>query len=70
MILNLSEKWKIDLKESYLIGDTWKDVEAGKKAGCKTILLNRHYNQSVEANYRAEDLKSAVEIIRTINQLK
>lgn len=66
MIFILSKKWKIDIKESYLIGDNWKDIEAGKKAGCRTILLERHYNQSVEADYRTEDLESAVDMIKSI----
>lgn len=33
----------IDLKESYMIGDRWKDIAAGQEAGCKTIWLNYQY---------------------------
>jgi D-glycero-D-manno-heptose 1,7-bisphosphate phosphatase len=68
MIISLSKKWEIDIKKSYLIGDSWKDIEAGKKAGCKTILLDKNYNQSVEADYRTDDLESAVEIIKSANK--
>ena len=31
----------IDLKRSYMVGDTWRDVEAGFAAGCKTVWINR-----------------------------
>ncbi len=39
MILDLAEKYNIDLKESWMIGDMDTDVEAGKRAGCKTAKL-------------------------------
>lgn len=35
----------IDLKNSYMIGDRWKDIEAGQLAGCKTIWLKQHYQE-------------------------
>jgi D-glycero-D-manno-heptose 1,7-bisphosphate phosphatase len=34
MILHLAEKWNIDLPQSIMIGDSEKDVEAGRNAGC------------------------------------
>jgi D-glycero-D-manno-heptose 1,7-bisphosphate phosphatase len=68
MILHLSKKWEINIKKSYLIGDNWKDIEAGKQAGCKTILLDKNYNKTVKADYRMPDLKSAVKIIKYENQ--
>jgi D-glycero-D-manno-heptose 1,7-bisphosphate phosphatase len=33
----------IDLKASYLVGDRWRDIEAGRRAGCKTILIDYGY---------------------------
>lgn len=33
----------IDLQQSFMIGDRYKDIEAGFNAGCKTIWLRRHY---------------------------
>ncbi|MEL3973169.1 HAD family hydrolase [Rossellomorea oryzaecorticis] len=39
MILNLSEKYDLDLSSSFMIGDREPDIEAGRKAGCKTILI-------------------------------
>ncbi len=45
MILNAAEKWNVDLKQSFLVGDRWRDVEAGKAAGVKTILIDYNYNE-------------------------
>ena len=39
MLLDAAKKHGIDLKSSWMIGDDWKDVEAGKRAGCKTIFV-------------------------------
>jgi len=63
MLLVAAKKWNISLKEFFFIGDTWKDTMAGKKAGCKTILIDAPYNQGVDCNYRVKDLSKAVEII-------
>jgi len=35
LILKAAKKWKIDIKESFMIGDKEIDVNAGKNAGCK-----------------------------------
>jgi D-sedoheptulose 7-phosphate isomerase len=40
MLIKAAEENGIDLKEAFFIGDGEKDFEAGKAAGCKTILLN------------------------------
>ena len=39
LILNAAKEWDIDIARSYLVGDGLVDVEAGKRAGCKTILV-------------------------------
>lgn len=40
MILTAAKKWDVDLKNSILVGDRWKDIEAGQSAGCKTVLID------------------------------
>lgn len=66
MLLELSNKWDIDLKNSFLIGDNWKDIEAGKAAGCITFLLDRTYNRAVEADHRVKDIDEMVGIIKLL----
>jgi histidinol phosphatase-like enzyme len=44
MILKAAKDFNIDLSRSYFIGDDKTDIQAGRAAGCKTILLNKLFN--------------------------
>lgn len=46
MIYSAKKKFNINLKKSFVVGDSHKDILAGKNAKCKTILLNKKYNNS------------------------
>ena len=63
MLIEAARKWAIELGDSYIIGDTWKDVQAGKNAGCKTILIKTSYNTHLDADFRAQNLASAYETV-------
>lgn len=65
MIISLAKKWGINLGHSFLIGDNWKDIESGKAAGCRTILLDQFYNKSVKADYRVKNLTMSVEVVKS-----
>ena len=55
---------KIDLRNSYMIGDQIWDIEAGKTAYCKTVLItDKDSNSGVEPNYIARNLYKAVQWI-------
>jgi len=45
MLIKAIRKYSINPKKSYLVGDRWSDIEAGDKIGCKTIYINRNYNE-------------------------
>ena len=45
MLLDASAEWLLDLQNSYIVGDRWRDIEAGKAAGCRTILVESHYDE-------------------------
>jgi D-glycero-D-manno-heptose 1,7-bisphosphate phosphatase len=40
MILAAAAAFDIDLTRSYVVGDRWRDVEAGHAAGCLTIFVD------------------------------
>ena len=63
MILELCKKHDIDIKNSYMIGDRDTDIEAGKRAGCKTAKIGKH---SMEADINGKDLFEVVQKIRHI----
>lgn len=49
MILKLAEKYNINVKNSWMIGDMDTDIEAGKRAGCRTGKIGK-YNEFAEVN--------------------
>jgi D-glycero-D-manno-heptose 1,7-bisphosphate phosphatase len=64
MILTSARLMSIDLRRSYMIGDTWKDVSAGLSAGCGTLIMDAPYNRDVTADFRVRSLDEAVVAIR------
>ena len=62
MILEAQKDFHIqDFSNCFFIGDKDSDIEAGKKAGCKTILVNGRYETgSVKPDFTAENLYNAV----------
>jgi D-glycero-D-manno-heptose 1,7-bisphosphate phosphatase len=63
LLLLAAKDWNIQMSKSYMIGDRWKDVEAGRRAGCRTVLLHRPYNTQDDAagGHCALSFESAVE---------
>ena len=43
LILAAAAQHDVDLPQSYMVGDRWRDIEAGQCADCKTILLDYGY---------------------------
>lgn len=48
MLLLAAEKYNIDLDQSYMVGDSMSDIEAGKAAGCKSILIGENCHRIQE----------------------
>jgi len=67
MILDAVQKYSLDIENSFVVGDKWSDIEAGRVAGCKTVLvLTGHGKEEVDkkhglADYIALDLYDAVD---------
>jgi len=41
LILDAVHQYGIDTGASFMVGDRWKDIEAGRAAGCRTVLLDQ-----------------------------
>ncbi|CAG0947887.1 D-glycero-D-manno-heptose 1,7-bisphosphate phosphatase [Anaerolineae bacterium] len=67
LILQAARTHAIDLAASFMIGDRWKDVEAGRRAGCATILIQANHTEPIpsEPDYRAQSLAQAANWIIT-----
>ena len=46
MLLRAAKRDHIALAESFMIGDRWRDIEAGRRAGCRTILIGQGYGEA------------------------
>jgi D-glycero-D-manno-heptose 1,7-bisphosphate phosphatase len=45
MLLDAAREHGIDLEHSVMVGDRWRDVEAGRRAGCKTVFIDSGYSE-------------------------
>jgi D-glycero-D-manno-heptose 1,7-bisphosphate phosphatase len=66
MILDGARKHNVDLAESFMVGDRWRDVEAGQNAGCRTVFIDGGYEErqpARPADARVLSLKEAAKWI-------
>jgi D-glycero-D-manno-heptose 1,7-bisphosphate phosphatase len=71
MLFMAAERLGISLKDSFMIGDRWRDIEAGRRAGCQTVWIDRKYSEPLKnkPDFTAESLLVAVEwILRKTSQ--
>ncbi|RDU63959.1 D-glycero-beta-D-manno-heptose 1,7-bisphosphate 7-phosphatase [Helicobacter sp. MIT 14-3879] len=66
MIENANRDFKIDLLNSYIIGDKESDIEAGINAGIGTQILFSKSNKNSKASYVIDYLYKANSIIKSI----
>lgn len=46
MLLRARETFCVDLASSFMVGDRWRDIEAGRRAGCRTVLIGDGYGEA------------------------
>jgi len=66
-LIAASKKHGVDLGGSYMVGDRWRDIQAGQAAGCKTIFIDYGYQekQPNSPDYRCSSLTEATAFIIT-----
>ena len=67
MLLEAASELEVDLTHSYVVGDLHADIELGKRAGCKTILISDSgsVDETINPDATARDLLQAAQIILT-----
>jgi D-glycero-D-manno-heptose 1,7-bisphosphate phosphatase len=45
MILDGAARHGVDLAASFMVGDRWRDIDAGANAGVRTVLIDRHWRE-------------------------
>ena len=65
MLLHAARELNIDLAQSWMVGDRWRDVDCGHAAGCKTIFIDRGYVEKFKQkpDFSARNLAEAADII-------
>jgi D-glycero-D-manno-heptose 1,7-bisphosphate phosphatase len=43
MLISAAKELRLDLAMSFMVGDRWRDIAAGRRAGCRTIFVDRGY---------------------------
>ena len=49
LLLDAARDWNLDLSSSYMVGDRWRDMEAGERAGCRTVFIDYGYDEKKPA---------------------
>jgi D-glycero-D-manno-heptose 1,7-bisphosphate phosphatase len=44
-LLVAARELSLDLGASFMVGDRWRDIEAGRRAGCAAIFIDRGYHE-------------------------
>jgi D-glycero-D-manno-heptose 1,7-bisphosphate phosphatase len=65
MALRAAKALNIDLGQSFLVGDRWRDVDCGHAAGCRTVLIDRNYSEALRRlpHWTVKSFGQAVEVI-------
>jgi D-glycero-D-manno-heptose 1,7-bisphosphate phosphatase len=66
MLLEAAAAHDIELANSFMIGDRWRDVDAGAAVGCRTIWIDRGYDEQAPAHVpdaRVDGLRAAADWI-------
>ena len=65
LIYEAAAEMQIDPLKSYMIGDRWSDISAGKAAGCTTILVDYNYSENFvdQPDFKVASLPAAVDTI-------
>jgi D-glycero-D-manno-heptose 1,7-bisphosphate phosphatase len=65
MLLHAVKEMGIDLAQSWMVGDRWRDFDCGHAAGCRTIFIDRGYAEELrkKPEFSAGNLAGATDII-------
>ncbi|NKB23981.1 MAG: HAD-IIIA family hydrolase [Kiritimatiellae bacterium] len=64
MLLKAADKHDLDLPNSWMIGDSETDIQAGQQAGCKTIFVGSP-SASTEADYSIDGMSQLADFLKT-----
>lgn len=68
MLVDAADRLGIDLTRSFMIGDRWRDVDAGHAAGCTTVWLDLGYDEPLrgQPDHAVRSLEEAVTVVLSL----
>jgi D-glycero-D-manno-heptose 1,7-bisphosphate phosphatase len=65
MLLDAARELGLDLARSWMIGDRWRDMDCGKRAGVRTVFIDFGYAEELQAppEFSVSSFTEAVRII-------
>jgi len=79
LLTRAAKEHGLDLKNSYMIGDNWRDIEAGNTAGCTTIMVEHPMQEThgdlivqkeMNPDHTTKDLYEAAILIKKLEENK
>lgn len=68
LLLQAATRYHLDLPACYMVGDRWRDIEAGQAAGCSTVWIDRGYAERGPSPAPGVRVNSCLEAARWILQ--
>jgi D-glycero-D-manno-heptose 1,7-bisphosphate phosphatase len=70
MLLDAAAALGIDLSRSWMVGDRWKDVVCGRKAGVRTVFIDYGYSDEAKstADHAVKTFQQAVAVVLGASQ--
>ncbi len=68
MLITARDKYGIKLGESYVVGDKISDLQAGRAAGCRTVLVLTGHGKDEEATAQAKRLNVADIVVKDMGR--
>jgi D-glycero-D-manno-heptose 1,7-bisphosphate phosphatase len=64
-LLDAARRHGLELERSFMVGDRWRDIEAGQRAGCRCLFVDHGYREKQPAGpfVRVDSLAAAAEWI-------
>jgi len=65
MLLDAARNLGLDLDRSWMVGDRWRDIDCGKRAGVRTVFIDFSYDEKLAAtpDYTVKSFAEAARII-------
>jgi D-glycero-D-manno-heptose 1,7-bisphosphate phosphatase len=65
MLTDAAQKLGLDLSRSWMIGDRWRDIDCGQRAGVRTVFIDFGYAEELRAapDYTVKNFTEAASVI-------